>query len=658
MKHKEHTHECCCSHCEEHSSHDHEHHHHDCCCGHDHEHSHGENKKSAICKYALGAILVIIGFMGFIPFYIPLISAIIAYVVFGIESYSGMIRGFGKKKVFTEFTLMCVATLGAFAIGEYADAVALMYLYSLGEAISSSAYSKSKKHISQLIEITSEQVTVRRGEEMLSVSPREVEIGETVIVRVGERIPLDGKIISGGGYADTSSVTGESAPQSLYEGIACISGSMLIDGAVEIEVTSLYENSVASKLQKAVEEATKKKSSAEKKISRFAAVFTPIAFAIALAIFVLGALITGNVSEWAKAAIMVLVVSCPCSLVLSVPLTYFAGVGRAAASGIVFRGGEVMDRIAKLSTVVFDKTGTLTQPQMSFDGAEIFGDITEEQFLSIAKAVLLHSPHTAAVSFCRECDISCSENVSDIQNIGGRGIVCTIDGIKVLFGNAKLMEENGILVESCENTCIYGARDGVLLGRLDFSSRLKGGVKDTVKELYKLGVQRIAVVSGDVESVVKSTCELAGIDEYYSSHTPDGKFQTFCRIAEEQRSIKGYTAFCGDGLNDSAVIAAADVGIAMGGCGSALTVESADVVLMDDAPEKIVTAVKISKRTERIANINIALSLGIKAGVLLFGVVLAYLKTDIPMGLAIVADVGAAVITVLNSLRAGKKEAL
>lgn len=657
MKHKEHTHECCHCHCEEHPSHEHEHHH-DCCCGHDHEHSRNENKKAVILKYVLGAIPVIFGFMDFIPFYIPLISAVVAYAAFGIEAYVGMIKGFAKRKIFTEFTLMCVATLGAFAIGEYADAAALMYLYSLGETISSSAYSKSKKNISQLIEINPEKVTVRRDEQLFIVAPHDVEMGETVIVRVGERIPLDGKVISGGGYADTSSVTGESAPQSLYEGVECISGSMLIDGAVEIEVTSVYENSVVSRLQKAVEEATKKKSSAEKKISRFAAVFTPIAFVVAVGVFTLGALITKNISDWAKAAIMVLVVSCPCSLVLSVPLTYFAGVGRAAWSGIVFRGGEVMDRTAKLSTVVFDKTGTITQSQMSFDGVRVYGKITEEQFLSLAKSVLIHSPHTAAVSFCRECNISSYENVYDVQNIGGRGIICRLDNSQIIFGNSKLMEENGIRVEICENTCIYGARDGILLGRLDFSSRLKDGVKDTVKKLHTLGVGRIAVVSGDVESVVKNTCESVGIGEYYSSRTPEGKFETFSQIVEEQKNIKGYTAFCGDGLNDSAVIAAADVGIAMGGCGSALTVESADVVLMDDDPTKIVTAIKLSRRTEKVANTNIVLSLGIKIGVLMTGVVLACFKMDIPMELAIVADVGAAVITVLNSLRAGKKENL
>ena len=651
MKHTEHSCKCGHSHCDEHH---HEHHHDECCCGHDHEHSHIDNKKEAVLKYGLGAIPVIVGFMVFIPFYISLISAILAYVAFGIQAYVGMIRGFAKKRIFTEFTLMCVATLGAFAIGEYADAAALMYLYSLGETISSSAYSKSKKNISQLIEISPERVNVFRGGELFSITPYGVLVGETIVVRQGERIPLDGIVIRGGGYADTSSVTGESTPKSLYEGVDCISGSMLIDGSVEIKVTSIYENSVVSRLKKAVEEATKKKSSAEKKISRFAAIFTPIAFAVAVSVFSVGVLITGNISDWARAAIMVLVVSCPCSLVLSVPLTYFAGVGFAAASGIVFRGGEVMDRTARLTAVAFDKTGTITQNHMSFNGAHIYSDVTEEQFLSLAKAVLVHSPHTAAVSFCRDCTVSPIGAVTDVQNIGGRGIVCKVDGIQIIFGNAKLMEEDGITSENCEGTCIYGARDGILLGRLDFSSKLKNGVKDTVEKLRELGVERIAVVSGDVEGVVKDTCESVGISEYYSSRTPDEKLDTLIQIMNEQENSHGYTAFCGDGLNDSAVIAAADVGIAMGGCGSALTVESADVVLMDDELSKIVTAINISERTERIANENIALSLGIKIGVLLMGVVLACFNVGIPMGLAIVADVGAAVLTVLNSLRAGK----
>ena len=673
MKHHEEKHEKCeCGHCHEHE-HDHEHecehehehcHDHDddcgCGCGHDHDHDHGEqtDKSKTVLRYVLGAIPVIIGFIGAIPFHIPLIASVIGYVFFGAEVFVGMIRGFAKKKIFTEFTLMCVATIGAFAIGEFADAAAVMYLYSLGETISAGAYTRSKRNISELIEITPEHATVIRGGETLTVEPDDVGIDEIILVRVGERIPLDGVVISGGGNADTSSVTGESKPLELFAGVRCPSGAMLTNGSVQIRVEKEYENSVVMRLRRAVKEASKRKSSAEKKISRFAAVFTPIAFAVALCLFAIGALVTGNVAAWLKAAIMVLVVSCPCSLVLSVPLTYFAGVGSAASSGIIFKGGEVMDRTARLGCVVFDKTGTLTESGMSFDGVKLYGDTDEKQFLALAKAVLTHSPHAAAISFCRDCTVEANIEAESVENIGGRGICCTVNGKRALFGNAKLMEENGIEAQTCDTTCIYGAYDGKLLGRLEFSSRLKDGVRETVKELGKLGVHRIAVVSGDTESSVRAACEDAGIKEYYAACAPDEKLSTLNKMIEDERAENNgeFTAFCGDGLNDSAVIAASDVGIAMGGCGSALTVDSADIVLMDDDPKKICTAIRISRRTARVANANIVLSLGIKIGVLLISVILAYLKVDVPIELAIVADVGAAVIAVLNSLRAAKKE--
>lgn len=660
MKHKEKIEECGCCHCHDHDQHDHDHdheHEHDGCgcgcgCGHDHEEH--TDKKRLIVRYALGAIPVIIGFMSFIPFYIPLVAAIIGYLIFGVEVYGGMIKGFARKKIFTEFTLMCVATVGAFCIGEYADAAAVMYLYSLGETISDLAYSKSKKNIAELIEITPERASVIRGGEAVDVVPEEIRPDEIIIVRTGERVPLDGVVVSGGGSADTSSVTGEAMPLELYEGVECPSGAMLIDGSVQMRVTKEYENSVVMRLHRAVEQAGKRKSSAEKRITRFAAVFTPIAFAVALAIFAVGAAVTGDVISWLRTGIMVLVVSCPCSLVLSVPLTYFAGVGSAASKGIIFRGGEVMDRTARLGAVVFDKTGTLTEAGMSFDGVTLYGDADEKQFLSLAKSVLMHSPHAAAVSFVRDCDGEAEYSVSDVENIGGRGISCLADGRRALFGNGRMMSENGIETENCSVTCIYGAYDGRLMGRLEFSSKLKGQVGKTVDTLKELGATRIAVVSGDTESSVKDTCQKAGIGEYYAGCTPDEKLDivSSLRVSDKNK----FVAFCGDGLNDSAVIAAADVGIAMGGCGSALTVESADVVLMDDNPEKICAAIRISRRTARVANSNIALSLGIKIGVLLVGVVLAYLKIDAPIELAIVADVGAAVIAVLNSLRAAKGE--
>lgn len=647
--------------CREHE-HEHEHVHGeaDCCsCGCGHEHSESEGGAKTVLRYALGAVPIIIGFMSFIPYRIPLIASVVGYLIFGAEVFKGMLVGFSKKNVFTEFTLMCVATVGAFAIGEYADAAALMYLYSLGEAISSRAYVSSKRSISELIEITPEYANVLRDGVPVRVAPSDVRVGELILVRSGERVPLDGTVTDGGGNADTSSVTGESKPLELYEGIACPSGAVLEDGELFLRVENEYESSVVFKLRTAVELANKRKSAAEKKISRFAAVFTPIAFAAAVCVFAVGALATGDAVSWLRAAIMVLVVSCPCSLVLSVPLTYFAGVGAAASRGIIFRGGEVMDRAARLGCIAFDKTGTITGSELSFDGTTLYSDMSEDSFLSLSRAVLEHSPHAAAVSFCGSYPVgSGGYTVENAVNVGGRGIICDVNGKRTLFGNARLMRENGIEAQEAQTTAIYGACDGVLLGRLEFSSHLKEGVADAVRDMRSLGVARIAVISGDALGSVAVACDNANIDEYYGSCAPDEKLEVFERISKEEKSKggKSFSAYCGDGLNDSAVIAAADVGIAMGGCGSALTVESADIVLTDDDPSRIAEAIRIARRTSSVANANVALSLGIKLGVLVASTLLAYFKLDVPIELAMVADVGAAVTAVLNSLRAAKKE--
>ncbi len=650
---KEHKH-CECG-CECHHEHHHEHHGHgECDCGCGHEHGREQNKKTVVIKYSLGALPVVVGFMNFIPFYIPLICAVLGYVAFGLEVWSGMIRGFAKRKIFTEFTLMCVATLGAFAIGEYADAAALMYLYSLGETISDTAYSKSKKNISSLMELSPEYAVVSRHGEWIRVAPEEVMVGEKITVSAGERVPLDARVCEGGAEADTSSVTGEEKPLSLFEGVECPSGALVVGGSVVMVVTKEYQNSVVARLRAALDAANAKKSSAEKRISHFAAVFTPIAFCVAICVFAVGASLTKDVATWLRAAITVLVVSCPCSLVLSVPLTYFAGMGNAAKSGIVFRGGEIMDRCQHIGTLAFDKTGTLTEGTVCFDGAEVFGNMEKEQFLSLAKTVLVHSPHLSARAFVGACDAPECGEVTNIENIGGRGIVCELDGKRVLFGNSRLMSENGIKVPECQSTCIYGAYEERLVGRLDFSSHIKDGVGDSIRRLRELGVDRIALISGDTPAAVENVCKSVGIEEYYSLAAPDEKLNIFESISRNTPKGK-YSAYCGDGLNDSAVIVAANVGIAMGGCGSALTVENADIVLMNDNPERIADAILISRKTARVAGSNIVLSLGIKIGVVGIGAVLAALGKNMPIELALMADVGAAVLTVLNSLRAARR---
>lgn len=687
-KHEHHEHhdhcECGChdhNHNHDHGHHDHDHHHdhhdhhhdhhdhhdHDpdgCDCGHCHgERKTKEQKRKMAIKYSLGVIPVLIGFLGHLFHDIPMIepvaiiSSLLAYALFGIEIWRGMVKGFINKKIFTEFTLMCVATLGAFAIGEFADAAALTYLYSLGESISDGAYSRSKNRISSLLEIVPAKVNLSVDNEVKEVSPESVRVGDVILVRAGESIALDGVCVSGGGIADAASVTGESSPLELYEGVACLSGSVLCEGSVYLKVTSAYQDSTAYKMQKAVEQARTRRASAEKKISRFAAAFTPFAFAVAALVFVIGALVTGDVASWAKSAIVVLVVACPCSLVLSVPLTYFAGLGNAATKGIIFRGGEVMDKMATVRTVVFDKTGTITEAGLTLsDVVALSEDMSEQEIRDVAFSVLLHSPHVAAKAFCASVENGKALEVTEVNNISGKGIVCTVNGKRALFGNARLMQDFGIEAESLETTYVLGAYDGKLICRLDFEAALKPEAKQIVPQLYAEGIHRVAVISGDVRGSVKKTCAEVGIDEFYCSCTPDQKLSIFEGISSEEKlkNKRSTAAFCGDGLNDSAVINAADIGIAMGSGGSALTVDSADVVLMDNDLFKIIEAKRIAKRTMRIANFNIVISLAIKAAVVLAGLAFAAFGVEMPVFVAIIADVGAVIATVLNSLRAAK----
>ena len=633
-----------------------------CSCGCGCEHGHDEVRRPTvrmILWYSLGAIPVILGFLHFLPTPVTLTASLIAYLLFGFSVWREMIRGFARRRIFTEFTLMCVASLGAFCIGEYADAAAVVYLYSLGEGLSEAAYSRSRKNITELLAATPEEVTVLRDGRTLRLDPREVEEGEFVLLVAGERNALDGTVLEGGGDADTSSVTGESTPLELYEGIDCPSGAILTHGSVILTVQRRYEKSIMAQLARAVEEAEERKAQAEKKITRFARIFTPLAFAGAITVSLVGWLISGELRPWLHAGLVLLVVSCPCSMVLSVPLTYFAGLGNAASRGIVFRGSEVMDSLGKTATVVFDKTGTLSESTVILSRVELCGELSEEEFRDLAYTVLCHSPHVAAQSFCHGESQRTAGMATDVEILGGRGIVCSVDGCQACFGNAALMRENGIDLPDSPTTAIFGAWKGRLQGVLRFTAPLKKQTVSTVTELRQLGVRRIAVISGDGAASVEEACREAGIEEYYAHLTPSEKVERFKRITEEERTCASdaTVAYCGDGLNDSAVIAGADVGIAMGRSGSALTVSSADVVIMDDDPSKLCQAIRIARRTSRIATQNIVLSLGIKLAVLVIGILIsAICGSGIPMGLAIVADVGAALLAVFNALRAADRK--
>lgn len=629
-------------------------HEHSCCCGGTERHS-SVDKKVKTLFYAVGAVLLLVAFLGElgqVSFWLSVSCAAAVYLLFGKDVWVNACKGVIEKRVFTEFTLMCVASIGAIILGEFADAAAVIYLYSLGETVSEEAYSRSLKNISELIDITEERVTVVSGGRSETVLAEDVNIGDVVSLRVGDRVSLDGEVVRGEGFADTSAVTGESVPRELKKGVKCLSGSLLISGAVLMSVESKYEDSTANKLKQAVDRASKQKAHREKKITEIAKVFTPIAFCVAVAVFAVMVLISGDWRTSLRSSLVVLVAACPCALVLSVPLTYFSGIGRAAKRGIVFKNGQTIDNVAQLETVVFDKTGTLTSSVPVFVGVVVpeNAPIDKKQLLDVSKAALLSSPHPSAKAFCEKYSASVVYNASDVKNIGGRGVVCKIDGNKVALGNRALMREIGVETAAIPNSAIYVAVESEFCGALLFDIKPKENALSEISELRANGIRRVAVMSGDNEKSVKSAVDEIGISEYYSELKPDQKLARFEYIYKEEkkRNRTGKVAFCGDGLNDSAVIARADVGVAMGS-GADVTVESADVVLVDDNLKRLNEMMAISKETVRIVKQNVFLSLGVKIGAILIGV-LGYPSVEI----AIAADVGAAVLCVLNASRAGK----
>ena len=645
----EHKHETC--------GHDHSHggEHEGCGCGCDHEHGNAIDLRRIIA-YVIGGVLLILAFWGELfldSFWVSVPCAALVYVYFGKDVWMDAIRGIQKKKVFTEFTLMCVATVGAMALLEFADAAAVMYLYSLGEVIQGVAYRKSRKNIAELIEITEDYINKVENGKVRRVAASEARPGDVINVTVGERIPLDGVVVSGDGFADTSAVTGESIPKELVAGVSCLSGSVLAAGAVSLRVTEVYENSTASKLRKAVERATLRKARTEKRIGKFAAIFTPCAFLVSLLLFAVLWIATKDIPRALKSALVVLVASCPCSLVLSVPLAYFSGIGKAAERGIVFRGGEVIDNAAVIGTILLDKTGTLTSSTLDFDGVWLpdRAPLDKAQLLDVCGNALLKSPHAAAHSFCEAYRPKRSYRIDKVRNIGGRGLLCEVEGNRAAFGNRAMMEELGVSVKRLRGSVIYVVMEGELCGALLFRSKLK---PETLPEIAKLRgnqVERIAIVSGDTVDAVKDVAEDLGISEYYAELKPDEKMETLDNIYKEEKKRNGRktVAFCGDGLNDSAAIVRADVGIAMGS-GSAITVESADVVIVDDSIARVNDMMAVAKSTMRIVTQNIALSLGIKMAAVFVGLFV----TELSLELAIVADVGAAVLAVFNAMRAGR----
>ncbi len=579
--------------------------------------------------------------------YIELLAYIAIYIVAAYDVVFKAVRGIFGGQVFDENFLMVVATVGAFCVREYPEAAAVMLFYQVGELFQSIAVGKSRKSIAELMDIRPDVATVIRGGERIAVSPDEVSVGEIIEVRAGEKIALDGVVSKGAGLLNTAALTGESAPVAVCEGDEVKSGSINTNSVIEITATKPFAESTASKILELVENASSKKAKAENFITRFAKFYTPAVVGLAVILAVVPSLVTGEWQEWVHRALMFLVVSCPCALVISVPLAFFGGIGAASSRGVLVKGGNYLELLARTDTVVFDKTGTLTHGK--FEVTDVVPETARGRILKAAALAESGSNHPVAQSVLAatkaEGIAAESEDVS-IREIAGKGVMATRANTVVLAGNAELMKEYGVDFVACDKfgTHVYVAENGVFLGVIIIADKVKDEAKGVMDAFRRDGV-RTVMLTGDNERAAKAVAEQTGVGEYAASLLPADKVEKLENILA-QKSKKSVVAFVGDGINDAPVLSRADIGIAMGALGSDSAIEAADVVLMHDTLGAIAEAKTIAKKTMRIAFENIVFALLVKAVVL----VLSALGIT-SMWLAIFADVGVTVLAVLNAVR-------
>lgn len=576
------------------------------------------------------------------------IMYIISYLIVGLEVVKEAIEHIAKGKVFDENFLMAIATIGAFAIGEFPEAVAVMLFYQVGELFQSYAVDKSKKSISDLMNIRPDFANVERNGIIEKVNPKEVKIGEIIVVKPGEKIPLDGNIIEGKTTLDTKALTGEALPREVAEGKEVLSGCVNLSGLIKVKVSKEYGESTVSKILDLVENASSKKTKSENFITKFAKYYTPIVVIMAVLIAIIPPIFIkdANFTDWIYRALSFLVVSCPCALVISIPLSFFGGIGGAAKAGILIKGSNYLEALSKTETIVFDKTGTLTKGIFEVQEIKPIG-ITKEELLKLVAYAENYSNHPISVSIKNAYKGEIDKNVNiKIEEIAGQGIYAKIEEKEVLVGNEKLMKENNIDFIKCEKigTILYIAINKKYSGYIVISDAVKEDAINTIKELRKGFIKETVMLTGDRKEVGESVAKELGINKVYTELLPDGKVE---KIEELLKNKTGKVAFVGDGINDAPVLALADIGIAMGGLGSDAAIEAADVVLMTDEPSKIVKAMQISKKTMKIVKQNIVFAISIKILVLILSAM--GIST---MWEAVFADVGVSVLAILNALRA------
>ena len=585
---------------------------------------------------------------------LQLILMLVAYILLGKDTVLKAVKNVEKGDFFDENFLMTVATLGAIIIGEYPEAVAVMLFYEVGELFQSYAINKSRKSIADMMDIKPEYANVIRDNKSIKVDPDEVQIDEIIEIKPGERVPLDAIIIKGETTLDTSALTGESIPVEVREGASILSGCINLNALILAKVTKEYFDSTVNKVLDLVENAAAKKSTSERLITRFAKIYTPIVISLAVLLAILPPIISGeyNFRLWIFRALSFLVVSCPCAFVISVPLSFFSGIGAASRAGILIKGGNYLEILSKVDTVVFDKTGTLTKGVFNVQKVVVLDkNIKEDEFISLVAMAESGSNHPISKSiqkyYNREID---KNSINSIKEISGKGIEAIINNKKILVGNEKLIDIPNDVIVNDIGTILYVEIDNKFTGYIVISDEIKKDAPKAIKGLKNIGVKKSIMLTGDIEKVGKKVGEDLGLDEIYTNLLPQDKVSKFEEIIENKKS-KGNVAFVGDGINDAPVLARADVGIAMGAMGSDAAIEAADVVIMTDEPSKIVAAIKSSKKTMKIAMQNIILAFGIKV----IALVLSALGIA-DMWMAVFADTGVTILAVLNSFRALKIE--
>lgn len=575
---------------------------------------------------------------------------IISYIIVGGDVVKRAVKNIFKGQVFDENFLMSIATIGAFFIGEYPEGVAVMLFYQVGELFQSYAVGKSRKSIASLMDIRPDYANVKKGDELVKVDPDEVQIGDIIVIKAGEKIPLDGKVIEGSSMIDTSALTGESVPRKVEVGSDILSGCININGVITAEVTKEFGESTVSKILDLVENASSKKSNSEQFITKFARYYTPVVVIIAVFLAIIPPLVIDGAtfSDWIYRALAFLVVSCPCALVISIPLSFFGGIGGASKKGVLVKGSNYLEALAETEIVVFDKTGTLTKGV--FNVQEIHPEgVSKEELLELTAHAESYSNHPISLSlkraYSKEID---NGRISDVEEISGHGVIATVDGKKVMAGNIKLMKMmdipyfNGELI----GTIVRVAVNNKYIGYIVIADEVKEDSAQAIKELKAANIKQTVMLTGDNKSIGSKVAKELGLDKVYTELLPADKVEKLEELFS-QKSKKGKLAFVGDGINDAPVLARADIGIAMGGLGSDAAIEAADVVIMTDEPSKIATTMKISKKTLKISHQNIVFAIGIKIIVLIlsaFGIT--------TMWAAIFADVGVTIIAVLNAFRA------